>query len=438
MSATLDGSDVLPREDEKVGLVQTGLRLGFVGSMLGIASVIIPLSFGMVTLLAMELIDPLTMQFIGLVFYWLSGVSFALNAIAATLLLVAPLRSRYYTEALMYGAISILATVAFAVGSFLSLPAYFSLLTTAAVFLLIPAFYLAILRRLATAVGSSESVAAATGTLRMLLVCSIALQLSWGIMVFQMFALNAAPPELIYAPVVLQAIGIALCLIIPVRTYSVMSDVSSGLKSPAVQPASDVSGASPGFSGALSLWRVPSFIGLVIALLLTTTTCEVGKVWLQRERQREIQEFMQAANSPASEQDQALFINQRVWNIVKLPGSSAIVDAQTLEMMQQVCDRFPEGPFLNTLGVAQFRLGQHAAAIETLEKSRPLNQTPEGDHPCDLAFLAMSHKLLGNEQQAADYRTQLNTQMLNELYSSDAECQSFVQELAVTFDGAQP
>jgi Flp pilus assembly protein TadD len=52
--------------------------------------------------------------------------------------------------------------------------------------------------------------------------------------------------------------------------------------------------------------------------------------------------------------------------------------------------------FLNTLGVAQYRVGQYQTALDTLLRADKMNQ----GIPEDVAFLAMAHHRLGHKEQA--------------------------------------
>jgi tetratricopeptide (TPR) repeat protein len=55
------------------------------------------------------------------------------------------------------------------------------------------------------------------------------------------------------------------------------------------------------------------------------------------------------------------------------------------------------GPYWYTLGVAQYRAGNHRAAIEPLEKAMELQ---EGGGPLDWYILSMAHWKLGNRDEA--------------------------------------
>ena len=86
----------------------------------------------------------------------------------------------------------------------------------------------------------------------------------------------------------------------------------------------------------------------------------------------------------------------------------------------------------NTLGVAEFRLGNYQEAIEAAKIST--EKTPKefnlpSAHPADLAILAMSHHKLGEDAKAQEFHEQVNTSMEFEAFKSDPECISFSTEV---------
>ena len=93
-------------------------------------------------------------------------------------------------------------------------------------------------------------------------------------------------------------------------------------------------------------------------------------------------------------------LNDRAWHLVAGPEAERD-PARALGLIQKAIEREPgNDQFLNTLGVAQYRNGQYAAAVVTLEKS--LAADKGASDAFDLFFLAMCHSKLGDAGKAKD------------------------------------
>jgi WD40 repeat protein len=105
------------------------------------------------------------------------------------------------------------------------------------------------------------------------------------------------------------------------------------------------------------------------------------------------------ADLPAKLQ-QAMELNNQAWPLVAGPEGQR-KPAQALDLIQKAVELSPDnGLLLNTLGVAQYRNGQYAAAVVTLEKS--LAAAKGESDAFDLFFLAMCHARLGEPARAKD------------------------------------
>jgi WD40 repeat protein/serine/threonine protein kinase len=95
-------------------------------------------------------------------------------------------------------------------------------------------------------------------------------------------------------------------------------------------------------------------------------------------------------------------LNRESWAVVRQPGASADAYRRALRQAEETCRLVPQnGNYLNTLGVAQYRMGQYEAAVETLTRSEKFRATPSDEsHPRDLAFLAMAQHQLGRKEPA--------------------------------------
>lgn len=119
--------------------------------------------------------------------------------------------------------------------------------------------------------------------------------------------------------------------------------------------------------------------------------------------------------------------NSRIWNHVRVPD--AVVTEEMLREIQDLCRAKPSGPYLNTLGVALYRIGRYVEAIETLKQSFSLNQDENQGrpHPTDTAFLALSYHKLRDmrsaEQRAKEFLADV------ERWQSDDEYRAFAREL---------
>jgi ATP/maltotriose-dependent transcriptional regulator MalT len=85
--------------------------------------------------------------------------------------------------------------------------------------------------------------------------------------------------------------------------------------------------------------------------------------------------------------------------------------------------------YLNTLGVAQYRVGAYEEALMTLSRSDAMrSRSSQEAHPADVAFLAMACRQLGQIEAAKTHLERLRSLMKRSRYASDESCQRLVQE----------
>jgi len=101
--------------------------------------------------------------------------------------------------------------------------------------------------------------------------------------------------------------------------------------------------------------------------------------------------------------ENAPLLNETSWVIVSRPGADAAAYERALHLAQAACRAAPDfAGYINTLGVAYYRIGKYQEAIVALEKSLP-GDAANGQDARDLYFLAMCHYRLGNTAQAREY-----------------------------------
>jgi tetratricopeptide (TPR) repeat protein len=139
----------------------------------------------------------------------------------------------------------------------------------------------------------------------------------------------------------------------------------------------------------------------------------------------------------ASWKEDALGLNNTSWAIVKSAGRSRADYDRALRLIEAACRLTPEnGSFLNTLGIAQYRVGRYDEAQNTLTRSDRLNATAsQGSLPHDLAFLAMAQHRLGRRVEALATLARLRAVMEKLQWKGDAEAQSFLREAECLIGG---
>jgi hypothetical protein len=93
-------------------------------------------------------------------------------------------------------------------------------------------------------------------------------------------------------------------------------------------------------------------------------------------------------------------LNTASWEVVREPNAHPAAYPLALSRAEAACRINPNsGRFLNTLGVAQYRVGRFHEALETLSRSEKLNRGDlVGRGPSDIAFQAMTQHKLGQAE----------------------------------------
>jgi hypothetical protein len=128
-------------------------------------------------------------------------------------------------------------------------------------------------------------------------------------------------------------------------------------------------------------------------------------------------------------------LNEAAWAVVKSRDAGKDAYTVALRRAEAAVRLAPgHGKILNTLGVAHYRLGDHAKALETLEQSRQLNAAIS-PLPADLAFLALAHQQLGHKGQAQATLARLREVMKQPAWEKNADAQDFLREAEGLIEG---
>ncbi len=137
--------------------------------------------------------------------------------------------------------------------------------------------------------------------------------------------------------------------------------------------------------------------------------------WQQRleEVRTEEEEVTRKRVESATRRGRATELNTSAWNLVRFGTEAAAAGADpiqqaiehAMEAVNLADDAIGRAHYLNTLGVAQFRLGRYADAIDSLSRSNTeyLNAN-QSEQLANWVFIAMAHCRIGQHDQAAAAR----------------------------------
>jgi WD40 repeat protein/tRNA A-37 threonylcarbamoyl transferase component Bud32 len=133
-------------------------------------------------------------------------------------------------------------------------------------------------------------------------------------------------------------------------------------------------------------------------------------------------------------------LNSVSWKVVGRSDAAVEAYRQALRQAEEACRLAPESrACLNTLGVAQYRVGQYQSALATLTRSDKINAAgSQGSEPSDLAFLAMAHHKLGQHDKAQVCLQRLRQAMKQDRWAGDAEAWGFLREAESLLNGTKP
>jgi WD40 repeat protein len=138
--------------------------------------------------------------------------------------------------------------------------------------------------------------------------------------------------------------------------------------------------------------------------------------------------------------DDPEFLHELAWDLLKDPGRGPDDYRRALRFSEVACQlERKNGTYVNALGVAYYRVGNDARALETLLRSEQINQAErEGPFPADLAFLAMARHRLGQGQQAQAVLRRLRECLKDPRHAQDAEAQGFLREAEAVLSKPTP
>jgi hypothetical protein len=137
-------------------------------------------------------------------------------------------------------------------------------------------------------------------------------------------------------------------------------------------------------------------------------------------------------------------LDQASWAVVRQPGDSANSYQHALRQAEEACHLEPKSSELAiTLGVAQYRLGQYAASVETFRRSifrflftpspQPRVPSLRSDEIVNrmaarTVFMAMAYHQLGQKKQAQEILTPMREALARFQSPNFAETRDFLRE----------
>ena len=113
-----------------------------------------------------------------------------------------------------------------------------------------------------------------------------------------------------------------------------------------------------------------------------------------------------------SEPAVAELLNDASWYIVRSKECSQSACQRSFELAVEAYRLAPnDGRILNTVGVAQYRLGHYPEALRVLGKSYEMNKIAFQELPADVAFLTMCYAQMGLFKQAKEEHAKLKRLM---------------------------
>ena len=122
-------------------------------------------------------------------------------------------------------------------------------------------------------------------------------------------------------------------------------------------------------------------------------------------------------------------LNEESWKVVSSPDANEVTYREALNKAERAVSLNPHRVFVNTLGVAQYRVGSYKDALLTLSRSDKM--VTDANQPSmaeDWAFIAMSMYRLGQVDEAKVALARLRALFKDERFSDYEEAKAFLAE----------
>jgi len=144
---------------------------------------------------------------------------------------------------------------------------------------------------------------------------------------------------------------------------------------------------------------------------------------------------LQIANSRKWEDAEKL--KERRWEVVRLPDGNEVTYREALENSEKANRLEPNNPdILNTLGVAQYRVGAYEDALKTLTNADKIRTTKnEEPSAANIAFTAMALHKLGRPDEAKVALERVRDLLKDERFAQDEQAKALLDEAEKLIEG---
>jgi len=144
---------------------------------------------------------------------------------------------------------------------------------------------------------------------------------------------------------------------------------------------------------------------------------------------------LQIAN--ARKWEDAEKLKEQIWEVVRLPNQETETYRLALENSEKANRLEPNNPnILNTLGVAQYRVGAYEDALKRLTNTDKIRTgTDKVSNPKNVAFIAMSLHQLGRGEEAKAALERLRNLLKDDQFAQDEQAKAFLDEAEKLIEG---